>query len=49
MTVTFIRHYDSPLGGVLLAYIRTRAGLIAAMGYHAAYNALVVAAIAMGL
>lgn len=37
------------LGGVLLAYIRTRAGLIAAIGYHAAYNALVVAAIAMGL
>lgn len=28
------------LGGVLLAYIRTRAGLTAAIGYHAAYNAL---------
>jgi membrane protease YdiL (CAAX protease family) len=32
------------LGGVLLAYIRTRAGLAAAIAYHAGYNALVLAA-----
>ena len=32
------------LGGLLLAYIRTRAGLAAAMGYHAGYNGLVLAA-----
>ena len=31
------------LGGLLLAYIRTRAGLAAAMGYHAGYNGLVLA------
>lgn len=28
------------LGGLLLAYVRTRAGLIAAIAYHSAYNAL---------
>jgi hypothetical protein len=27
------------LGGVVLAYVRTRAGLRLAMGYHAAHNA----------
>lgn len=32
------------LGGLLLAYIRTRAGLAAAIVYHAGYNALVLAA-----
>ncbi len=31
------------LGGLLLAYIRTRAGLAAAIAYHAAYNGLVLA------
>lgn len=36
------------IGGILLAYIRTRLGLRAAIAHHAAYNALVVAAIAMG-
>lgn len=34
------------LGGLLLAYIRTRAGLVAAIAYHAGYNALVLAAAA---
>ncbi|MBA4008556.1 MAG: hypothetical protein C0486_07240 [Erythrobacter sp.] len=37
------------LGGLLLAYIRTRAGLAAAMGYHAGYNAVVLAAAAAGV
>ncbi|MCM0000364.1 MAG: CPBP family glutamic-type intramembrane protease [Erythrobacter sp.] len=32
------------LGGLLLAYIRTRAGLKAAIAYHAGYNGLVLAA-----
>lgn len=32
------------LGGLLLAFIRTRAGLAAGMAYHAGYNALVLAA-----
>ena len=32
------------LGGLLLAYIRTRAGLAAGIAYHAGYNALVLAA-----
>lgn len=31
------------LGGLLLAFIRTRAGLTAGMAYHAGYNALVLA------
>ncbi|MFM7349833.1 MAG: type II CAAX prenyl endopeptidase Rce1 family protein, partial [Erythrobacter sp.] len=31
------------LGGLLLAYIRTRAGVAAGMAYHAGYNALVLA------
>lgn len=31
------------LGGLLLAFIRTRAGLAAGMAYHAGYNALVLA------
>ncbi|MFM7378147.1 MAG: type II CAAX prenyl endopeptidase Rce1 family protein [Erythrobacter sp.] len=31
------------LGGLLLAYIRTRAGLVAGMAYHAGYNAVVLA------
>lgn len=31
------------LGGLLLAYIRTRAGLAAAMAYHAGYNGLILA------
>lgn len=30
------------LGGLLLAFIRTRAGLAAGMAYHAGYNALVL-------
>lgn len=33
------------LGGLLLAYIRTRAGLVAAMAYHAGYNGLVLLAL----
>jgi membrane protease YdiL (CAAX protease family) len=33
-------------GGLLLAYIRTRAGLAAAIAYHAGYNGLVLVAIA---
>lgn len=37
------------LGGLLLAYIRTRAGLAAAIAYHAGYNALVLAAAAAGV
>ncbi len=32
------------LGGLLLAYIRTRAGLAAGIAYHAGYNGLVLAA-----
>lgn len=32
------------IGGVLLAYVRTRLGLAAAIGYHASYNALVLLA-----
>ena len=32
------------LGGLLLAFIRTRAGLAAGMAYHAGYNALVLLA-----
>jgi membrane protease YdiL (CAAX protease family) len=36
------------LGGLLLAYIRTRAGLAAGMAYHAGYNTLVLAAAASG-
>lgn len=32
------------LGGLLLAYIRTRSGLAAGIAYHAGYNALVLAA-----
>jgi len=34
------------LGGLLLAYIRTRAGLAAGMAYHAGYNGLVLLAAA---
>lgn len=30
------------LGGLLLAFIRTRAGLVAGMAYHAGYNAVVL-------
>lgn len=36
------------LGGLLLAYIRTRAGLAAAMAYHAGYNGLVLLALSGG-
>jgi hypothetical protein len=34
-------------GGLLLAYIRTRAGLAAGIAYHAGYNGLVLAAASM--
>lgn len=37
------------LGGLLLAYIRTRLGLGAAMAYHAGYNALVLIAVSGGI
>jgi hypothetical protein len=31
------------IGGLFLAYVRTRLGLRAAMAHHAAYNALAMA------
>jgi membrane protease YdiL (CAAX protease family) len=36
------------LGGLLLAYVRTRAGLAAGMAYHAGYNGLVLLAASGG-